>query len=363
MSRGCNDFLKYAFNAFCFIVAFSMIGFWTHQFLMDLDLSRVEYKAMKDIDQNFPMLSMCFTNPIIEERLRDIHPNLTKSLYLQVLNGDLDYDLVNVYQNYHNVTFDLGKYFTYYKIKWKNGSMSTGYQSSDNFIRSAYELTYSGFARRNVLIKCFGAVVNKEYAKEISRVAVFYKKQIFSIYPKGLRPSKKTFYTTIHLPGQFTLSKSRRLSWMTRKDDQGYYMHFTLKMMEYLRRRNKHVQPCLEESTTYDREAIEKSNQNASCKPPYLIDGRNITTCFKKEELKKFYFDVDTHNADDFYPPCDTIEFVVESYEEFDMTFTDSIALGMTFPDRVKIIEQSKEICFHVLVGNCGGYLGIFIGK
>ena len=37
--------------------------------------------------------------------------------------------------------------------------------------------------------------------------------------------------------------------------------------------------------------------------------------------------------------------------------------IGMSFPDEVKVITQSKEIDIHTLIGNIGGYFGLFLGK
>ena len=33
------------------------------------------------------------------------------------------------------------------------------------------------------------------------------------------------------------------------------------------------------------------------------------------------------------------------------------------YPEDIKIITQDKEIDIHGLIGNCGGYLGLFLGK
>ena len=36
---------------------------------------------------------------------------------------------------------------------------------------------------------------------------------------------------------------------------------------------------------------------------------------------------------------------------------------GMSYPEEVKRITQSKEIDVHTLIGNIGGYFGLFLGK
>ena len=35
----------------------------------------------------------------------------------------------------------------------------------------------------------------------------------------------------------------------------------------------------------------------------------------------------------------------------------------IVYPDEIKIITQSKDVDVHSLIGNIGGYLGLFLGK
>ena len=37
--------------------------------------------------------------------------------------------------------------------------------------------------------------------------------------------------------------------------------------------------------------------------------------------------------------------------------------LAVFYPREVRIITQSKEVDIHSLIGNVGGYLGLFLGK
>ena len=39
------------------------------------------------------------------------------------------------------------------------------------------------------------------------------------------------------------------------------------------------------------------------------------------------------------------------------------VARNSTFPKEIKIIAQSKEIDGHALIGNIGGYIGLFLGN
>ena len=36
---------------------------------------------------------------------------------------------------------------------------------------------------------------------------------------------------------------------------------------------------------------------------------------------------------------------------------------GVQYPEEIKIITQSKEVDVHALIGNIGGYIGLFLGN
>ena len=40
-----------------------------------------------------------------------------------------------------------------------------------------------------------------------------------------------------------------------------------------------------------------------------------------------------------------------------------TLAIQIVFPDRMRVISQSKEVDVHTLIGNIGGYLGLFLGN
>ena len=36
--------------------------------------------------------------------------------------------------------------------------------------------------------------------------------------------------------------------------------------------------------------------------------------------------------------------------------------VGIVYPEQMKIISQSQAVDFHSLIGNIGGYIGLFLG-
>lgn len=62
--------LMHIFTFLCFSATISMIGYWTHEYFKDNDLSFVDYKYTKDAKQPYPTFSLCFMNPFLEKSLR-----------------------------------------------------------------------------------------------------------------------------------------------------------------------------------------------------------------------------------------------------------------------------------------------------
>ena len=49
-----------------------------------------------------------------------------------------------------------------------------------------------------------------------------------------------------------------------------------------------------------------------------------------------------------------------ESYEEQEEEH--KLIVSLTYPPNIKLIKQEQAIDFHVLIGNIGGYIGLFLG-
>ena len=53
---------------------------------------------------------------------------------------------------------------------------------------------------------------------------------------------------------------------------------------------------------------------------------------------------------------CIVVDFEQESRDTF-------WTIRIEYPEEVKIITQTKDVDVHSLIGNIGGYLGLFLGK
>ena len=63
----------------------------------------------------------------------------------------------------------------------------------------------------------------------------------------------------------------------------------------------------------------------------------------------------------DYPKPCHRVS-KIRMYDELEYNFGE-LRIDLTYPEEFKTISQSKEVDIHGLIGNVGGYLGLFLGK
>ena len=81
----------------------------------------------------------------------------------------------------------------------------------------------------------------------------------------------------------------------------------------------------------------------------------NIT---KWSEYASYHFYDQTRNEK---RPCERISYL--HYEKNLESFSRYWRIDIQYPKDVKIIIQTKEVDVHALIGNIGGYIGLFLGK
>ena len=351
----------------CFVATFSMIGYWTHEYFRNEDLTVIHFDSFNHSHQTYPVLSVCFGPPFLEHKLKSL--NISSSSYKDYLKGD-SYDNRRKNVDYENITIDIRTYITKYHIYWKNGS-NYHQTNSDTIEFVKVGISYSGFSN-GVLRKCFSFEIKQDLVKNVKKIKVMLNSSLFDQYPEKKRPSDGQFSTRIHHPNQFLLAyQNVKWGWPERTNNRSYYMRFTIKMVELLRRRKKSNSPCVSENNSFDSGIIKRALAKARCRPPYLIQDTSVPKCSTKEEIKAAFFDESNFEAENISPPCEEMLHLAVDYTEVDTTLSaqsvlgftpNEILLGVIFPNRVKVIEQAREISFHSLVGNCGGYIGLFLG-
>ena len=131
--------------------------------------------------------------------------------------------------------------------------------------------------------------------------------------------------------------------------------------MEVIRRRNKIGNRCFEDWGSYDESAKMQNIEKVGCKAPYHFISDEFSTCRTQQEMKNSA--ISMRMVYDFPPPCHEISYFTyrihirkdKKYGEFQ--------ISVYYPPWIKIITQSQAIGIHALMGNIGGYIGLFLGK
>ena len=140
-------------------------------------------------------------------------------------------------------------------------------------------------------------------------------------------------------------------------------MGYVVNSIEILKRRDKRGEPCQPGYVNLDKYMIERHIDNVKCRPPYLMEPTNHPMCNTQEEIKRSTFDLKIKSEKGHVKPClgmSKVDFqYTTDWSERNNTW---IGLGIVYPEQMKIIVQSQAVDIHSLVGNIGGYIGLFLG-
>ena len=130
------------FKIVCVVGVSFMVSYWFYKFeIEDRDVGVVDYVSLEEADDvEFPGVAICFKNPFLNERLKEIDPKITSTTYLQYLKGDIFEERFR-HIHYDNVTLNLEDYFLYSEVRLSNETRS----SSNHNTPLKHEIIFNGF--------------------------------------------------------------------------------------------------------------------------------------------------------------------------------------------------------------------------
>ena len=339
------DIITSAFNVLCWAVSITVSVYWIHQYIQNEDLSIVNNKKFyQKRDDVFPVLSLCFKNPFPETYFENMGGKINTTDYVNFLKGQYHNDqLLTI--DYRNASMDISEFVEEIYIKWKNGSYK--YYSDKSYTKQAFERTYSGYGFFNIyediFYQCYGMNIPHE-----SNIQVYSVSSQNEVFLRTFTPKEYDFMTLLHYPKQLLTSiRSIIYKWVKRSPEASTYISFRLTDMEVLHRRNKFDFPCSENWENYDQEIHEKHLADKGCRPPYLFSTKPFAPCVSVKEIKKSQFSI---RADEYdtHPPCQSMDKIMFTYEEDDITGFPWAKPGHTwigmnlFIDHFKMIEHTR---------------------
>ena len=354
---------RFGFGFSCFAAALGMTIYWCFKFWQDEDLCLVDFKTFSNSkDVQTPVLSFCFWNPIEESRLKLYNDTFTKKDYIAYLSGKKYFNGMEKV-SFDEVTINLSTFYRNNPIRFRNGTFIL----SKTFLSGSIETTFSGWFGPKIF-KCFGLPVKHKESAEV------WFNFGLDMFPNGIRPGPwKDMQpsTFIHQPNALLLSgDTYKHIWPKRETNSSFFMSFVLTNIDVLKRRNKRNQPCVEGQFNFDQEAFNKHGDKFGCKPPYLNMQRNQSVCHSRENIKQSVFDMTSLNPEELKVPCNTYENVNFRFLESDFSWSQrgnptvgEMTVGFKIPERFKEISQVKAVDIQTVIGNAGGYVGLFLGN
>ena len=183
-----------------------------------------------------------------------------------------------------------------------------------------------------------------------------------SIFPEKNRIARKGFKVIISYPGQTLRVRVMKYKW---KGITGSFaMVFNIQNMVVLKRRNKSNQPCHRNGTLDDIRLRDSFIRSLGCRPTFMTSPSVFPQCSAGKNLKN----CDGSEWDEGHvEPCKQVEKIFYTYEEYDNLHSYGkeayFYLQFNFQGKTYMeIEQTRDYDLQSLIGNAGGYVGLFLG-
>ena len=233
-----NEF-QFFFKSICVLATVGFFVHWIVVFVKNEDVSKIEIRYVEKLDDKeddgitLPEFSLCFYNPFLDNRIKEINSNLSGEGYQSYLAGEILDDGFYNRLNYDNVTINLFEAISSIGFEFRGDYIEKNETIKHDTCHNTYECKYMKL-KNNMngfwgdLMKCYGFLLDKKYTSLIS----FFSIRIHPNFAATLS-SKKSF-VNFNLPNQLLLMESGDAIWVNSK-----IPWVKLKSVEVNKRRNK----------------------------------------------------------------------------------------------------------------------------
>ena len=364
-------------NFCCYLATIILFAYCLNTYFKNEDVSEIIYKEYNyDTQSQYPSFSVCFN--IIPRLLKSKQKfEIDEDSYEDFLIGQYwDAEMLNI--TYDEVTESLHKHLLIAKTTEDFSKV----EETSKVIEGVKESTLPSYF---AVYKCLTFDMPKILKQKVKFASIVLSN---SIFPIGLAPTGDQVLSNFHLPNKM-LGNALGTKWTWRKRNylsSKFFQHrLTVKSMTQLRRRNKMSDVCKEYDNfdDYYRNAI---MSKVGCSPPYWSLNNEFKNCSAAKDLymiAKYTFEgYSGSSGTDSIIPKQCIELKRISYEYDDGEFEFNVLESNTpelkpidemdknvtqflviFEDSgIKEIKQLRSFGIASLVGNVGGYIGLFLG-
>ena len=138
-------------------------------------------------------------------------------------------------------------------------------------------------------------------------------------------------------------------------------MWFDIQQVEVLKRRNKRNDPCVPNELNFDQMILDDYLEQLGCKAPYHKTGDSMEICDSTENMTKASFDFVWNQK--VKKACTSASMITYNYIEEEINESESFYVSFIYPNQYKEVVMVRAVDLQILVGNAGGYIGLFCGN
>ena len=210
--------------------------------------------------------------------------------------------------------------------------------------------------------KCWTFEIPFLAERNIMTVSLRIKKSIFL---RSGRSTRNGFKVIMSYPGQTLKAQVLKYNWKHvayERNHGSFKMIFNIQNMVVLKKRNRSHQPCHPVGKLDDLRQRDLLIKTLGCRPVFITSssepqcnsGTNITNS------------TSTESEINYVSPCNQVEKIFYTYDEGDALRNEPepyFDLNLNFQGKTYMeIKQTRDYDLQSLIGNAGGYLGLFLG-
>ena len=348
---------------------------------MNEDVSQVTFKEFHETEESiYPSLTVCFSHIYYVDNFDRYGKGINFSTFSQFLSGEhWDDKMVDI--DYDDVTLDFDKYLMAIGLMTPDWSFSKGQQyffyDHVKNIKSMDQSHYSSHVKnwkprfyvsyRGANKKCLTLDIPYMNNKKVWTFGAVFRSEIF---PNSTRPWNYQFGVRLHFPDQFFNAKLQKFLWKVRDENSSNLltMRFKIQKLEIIQNRKTTKHPCNQKWRKDDDVVMTDKMESVGCKPIHWKTNSSLPVCKNKQQMTKFHeWEISPH-----IPACRSIQKILYTYEEHEILEdwnkewnenSQLFEVLLEFQDATYMeIQQVRDYGVQDVVGDVGGYLGLFLG-
>ena len=364
MGTSISTAVNKTFFLICVIATILLTSYCLYQYIRDDDFSLISFKKYhKDTDSIYPAISLCFSDYLNRSLFQNAS---SEKEYKDFLRGYIKEDEGLAMIDYKDAVIEIDQFIL--------EIFQNSYNQDDNtYTEKVYRPRIGKvpwmptfYPSLNIPDwKCWTFEVSYVKDQYVTYFSVILKSDIFR---DSTRKELGNFLIMLSYPDQLVGSRVQKYSWRPMNYHK-YTMAFEIQNVIIFKQRNKHGDSCNQDWRNSDTLLAQKLVKEIGCRPPFF----DITTSLTQCENSTKYANLTQKLAELIQEPCQKVEKILYSYDEYTSDFGGSIYgvqentsmfkmmiefQGETFME----IEQTRSYDVQNLVGNAGGYVGLFLG-